>query len=442
MKNDFTKIMNKNLNETNNRDYYQQMYGYKFISDKKEEKTEKSKEEHKISKNIDTEKLESEIISYHEEFEKIQANYNKEAEKISAQIKELELDIENETDSSKEIVLEKKKINYESFLRQLKHKYDFRVRSLNSKLSLNAKKELKNNDELYTEVAELDESFNYDVNLSILEKNMIFGNVLENVSEICMLSEADPIKVQKDAVSSFNKVLVSTKPTPYEKNQAKMNQNRIIANTQGKITDQKNALAANQDPISGDRLKEAADPNSLIAAKQEVINDKNEAIKNKEEQYNNSIEQQKKAVKKLQDNLDKIKKQTKIISSTQKGQPVETDTVTTVTESEEVNEKKLSKISIDFNNFDATFYKGDLGKLIKYAVTGQDTGVKGNDMELYQNFMKNNSDVQVIIKKIAFYVRKFSSGLSYEDTIQLKILKTKFNEQFEKAKEERAKIFR
>jgi len=50
--------------------------------------------------------------------------------------------------------------------------------------------------------------------------------------------------------------------------------------------------------------------------------------------------------------------------------------------------------------------------------------------------MKDKPEVEQVLKKIRFYLRKTASGLSYEEYIDLKVQKGKFRTLFTAAKKE------
>lgn len=121
------------------------------------------------------------------------------------------------------------------------------------------------------------------------------------------------------------------------------------------------------------------------------------------------------------------------VASTQNQSPVNNQTATTMTEA--VDTSHPIKDRIDFNNFSATLFNGGSGNALKYLLKGEINNANVTEIQIAK-FMQDKPEVQQVIKKLKFYLRKTASGLSYEEYIDLKVQKGKFRSLFGDAKKE------
>lgn len=437
--NNFNKFMKENLNEATTHkayDYYQTMYSYNRDKAKEPEEVvsldDKKAAEREIEK--ENEKLEAEIQRYLDKAADIQGDYDKLDATINETLSELEIDLDYETDPSKKKELEKKIARLTEKLKSYKRTCEQKLRLLNSKLSVKAKKELRDREELVTEIDDLNESITFK-DLAIIEEKLIFGETLENINDVLLLERADPLKVKKDAVSSLNKVIASSAASPYEKNQAKMRATSVISQADKTANDDINARAANKDPLSGEKsLKENTTvvDNQLktLKAQKENEMEKKEANSEQATKKNMVIDKKLDSLEKREDMLQNKKQ---IISSTKSGNGISSASTDSLTEAMDATDHKNN--AIDFNNFSATLFNGASGNALRFLLKGEINNSNITDIDVAKS-MQNKPDVEVVLKKLRHYLRKTSSGLTYEEYIDLKVLKGKFRTLFTEAKKE------
>ena len=98
----------------------------------------------------------------------------------------------------------------------------------------------------------------------------------------------------------------------------------------------------------------------------------------------------------------------------------------------EYNKSALGFVS---NKFSETLFNGGSGEALKYFLKGEINNKNIRSLEIAK-MMEKDPEVQVVIKKLKFYLRKTAKGLSYEEYTDLKVQKGKFRSLFGKAEKE------
>lgn len=451
MKNNFRKIMEENLNEYSKPgyfSYYQNMYGYKRIDVKKKEDEIKEKEEktEENNKKLEMERLEnerknkaleSEVMEYLENFEEIQADYNDYAAKINEDIDEIEIDIKSTSDVDMKKALEKEKKKLESKLKTYEIKCNSKVRSLNSKLSTDAKKELRDRrDDYHDRIDPLDESVEIgdEVSLSILEEELIFGNTLDLLEEINLIEMTDPLSGEKD-MKDVAKTNAETKAQAVEVRAQEVSNTNVGKKTPAMQRSQNATVSSAKIGTARARTNMLAEAETqadkIIAAKEKVINTKAMSIEKEKDNERKDMERKEAALDKMRNQLSIAKEKQKQVSSTQTGTALNSDNVNSLTEAI----IKQDPNRIDFNNFSETLFNGASGNALKYFLKGEINNKNAVDIQIAK-YMEEKEEVKNVLKKMRSYLRKTASGLSYEEYIDLKVLKGKFRMLFTQAKKE------
>ena len=455
-KNNFAKIMNESIDIEKNayfayNDYLnKKRYGNiskdaeieslrRQLADKeaeyaarRAEDEEKAREASKNEREID-----KEVGKYLDDFEELQDDYFNDINELDGEIDECEELEKIETDPSKKAKLKSRIKSLETRKRLVATRYNTRLRNLNSRLSRGAREELEDMGSL---MKKFDSNVNLseDIQLSYLEEKIIFGDILENIENITLLEAVDPLTGEREKNNSAKQVNVAEKNAGAAQRRAmeaeKMKGKGQV--TQSFVNQAKmDATAAELNKTKIDRLvafKEAENP--MVTAKEKVIDNKQLAIEKKETSFDKNIEKQKEALEKQKQQLEAIKAKQEQVSSSQKEKtPVNSQEATQL--SEEMDKTDDPKTKIDFNNFTATMFSGDHGKILKYLLRADSKDLKSIDIAVANIIQKDPSAAEVL-KKLKYYISKASSGLSYEEALDLKVQKAAFKKIYEDAMKE------
>lgn len=437
--------------------YYASTYSYKTLADKR--KDEKEDETLKIKKNLDDkskqdaeeDKIYEEMNDYLEDVEDIRYKCEREIIKNEENIDAFKVKADNETDTDKKTNYQKKLEHYKNEETRIKSKYEKKLKLLNLSLSSKAKQKLKAEKDFKEDIDTLlDESLlNTSSNLTKLEENLIFGNTFDIIEEATLINESTltsagnlnaATKNVQTAQNQLNKLTPGTPKYIEQKrlvDNAKRSQNAVETSL---IQD--NAIKKNKaqtDALSGEVIKEAIEEEQPTSpeATEKAAEDRaeittNAQIGNLEKQKEKVRENSEKKIESIDSRIEKIRARLQIFKNRNKMKNLAEETILEkVEEADPLNPKN----KIDFMKFSDTIFEGDSGKVLRYLIKGETNGIEIKNISIAQ-VMKSKPEVQEIIKKIEFYLKKASSGLSYEQTIELKVLKGKFRELFKSTKKE------
>lgn len=412
----FNKIFKEDYNT-----YFRQMYGSQW----KKKVEPEVKEEPKPEDNPVIEKY----------LDKIHLIKNG---KLARDYRKIVDDIKEEKDPAKIKELETKKDGIEQKLEELLN----REKELGLDKNRIAKKLAMENGIVYSFDKLIDEILNESILVGD-EKELIFGETLNIVSDILSLDEA-----QKVTQGNVNQAIKNAQKKSGDislDNMARTAARNAVADKVQQDIDERKS----KDPLVG--VTESANQDPVVAAKKK-------SLATIETKIDKTREQNQKEMESLQD--QKEKKQAEVERASQLSNNGK-DTINDVnsinedfvrispdlrkemTVSKDLrSEKKVSKDlrdektvnKRDTSKYDSMLYNGASGEVLKYVIKGE---INNNNIEVLEvsKLVKADPDAQIIIKKIEALLKKASrKELSYDEYTQLKVLKSQFKSVFTKFK--------
>lgn len=456
-KNNFNKIMQNNLDENYNFDtysryqeQYRKMYGVQNKNDYEREQT-KNKAERDEQARRDKESQKEEIRhNYFADVDDIKDEYLNQTDNLNLQIARCnnilnDLGPDYDTPKAKAIIekFKNSKRNIENSFNVIKKMYDNKLKRVAMKLRredidiIGRQNIIKSVDNLDLpddlvggfRLLPTQQEFTFgqeltEADLSVFEQNLIFGSLLETIQESIEINEAaDPNRERrlalKDAAEAASK--------------ANATKDGIIKAKLNATATQLNHTAASLAAKANDDIRASAEEKaSGILGEAVVYPERSPQVVNAEKRLEQMKERNDKAEARQRQNIERIRDSVRRQKINQQQTDATTATLTEESEDYKIDERRDR---IDFNNFSKTLFDGAFGNALRYLIKGEINNTNITDVSIAK-YMKDKPEVEAVLKKIRFYLRKTTSGLSYEEYIDLKVQKGKFRTLFTQAKKE------
>lgn len=249
--------------------------------------------------------------------------------------------------------------------------------------------------------------------LTEYEKNLIYGNLLENINDVVIMNEAygasvlssaislmkhDADEDSKNAITRGEKIRANVKRDSYVTKALQLTKKVI----EKKNEENKDPLYEDMENINRNRLKNIQ------------LN-----MKKTRENADIKIRDLEKRAEATRNNIERAKAAKEAITTSPDGK----------TQIRESTQPSANPTEFLFKT------KDESGKLLDHFINKK--SLQEYSLQQLAQDLESNSEAQAIIKKIEFYIRKMGSGLDYDSYIDLKVQNGKFKALVKKTKEDR-----